>query len=611
MQRRTLFMCLFLATASILNAQFGGAHARVPKGLYTNFLVDDAITAAQKVAYGTGTLPNYPNPALKPDPTDAILVNYFSTLLSNPGVSGLAPMIQWKTLNPNNPGWNPFSAAPGAYAWNALDDVFTAVDRWNKANPSSPKNVQLILSPGFNSPSWVWNDIDMSVCGKSGSGCGSCDGLFLATPPVPAPSHLCGYTLLFEDVEEKNKGPFYTQFPLPWNPVYQADYYRFLIALNQHLQQEPSNSAFVAITVAGPTASSSEMILPTQKYWPAVLTLPVPQYPANATIPNLDIPTAWNLLFKNGFGPNPNYQNSDLAIVEAWKNAIDAYSLIFSGITLELVSTGDALPEFNVTDPSLLLPAPGFEQDCDDPTNNLRAMDCAADTQVIAYFTNPLVGGNNAKLTFEAGMLASSSALKSGPDTNSFDIGQNGIKWLAATTASGTAPLPGTPFRMSRMLGGLQFDTSLTANLPIEGCPNPPLTSFDCSTLNMSQGFNFVMALSYFPGTPAATQYTLSGACSGLPECYAGDTAIPANPYNNFHYGNAPMNMMEDYDGDILFAMGLGNCNMEQIAGNPSAGILPDVSGCINSGPDINHLQSELVQANTAILSIAEGPSPF
>ena len=63
MQRRTLFMCLFLATASILNAQFGGAHARVPKGLYTNFLVDDAITAAQKVAYGTGTLPNYPNPA--------------------------------------------------------------------------------------------------------------------------------------------------------------------------------------------------------------------------------------------------------------------------------------------------------------------------------------------------------------------------------------------------------------------------------------------------------------------------------------------------------------------------------------------------------------------
>ena len=119
------------------------------------------------------------------------------------------------------------------------------------------------------------------------------------------------------------------------------------------------------------------------------------------------------------------------------------------------------------------------------------------------------------------------------------------------------------------------------------------------------------MALSYFPGTPAAVQYNLAGVQRPSGVLSAGDTTIPANPYNNFHYGNAPMNMMEDYDGDILFAMGLGNCNFGDITGNPSAGILPDVSGCINSGPDINHLQSELVQANTAILSIAEGPSPF
>lgn len=117
--------------------------------------------------------------------------------------------------------------------------------------------------------------------------------------------------------------------------------------------------------------------------------------------------------------------------------------------------------------------------------------------------------------------------------------------------------------------------------------------------------------LSYFPGTPAAVSYTLSGVCSGLPECYAGDTAIPANPYNNFQYGNAPMNMMEDYDGDIIYAMGLGNCKLSDITGNPSEGIMPNVSACMVSGPDIDHLQSKLVQANTAILSIAEGPLPF
>jgi hypothetical protein len=222
---------------------------------------------------------------------------------------------------------------------------------------------------------------------------------------------------------------------------------------------------------------------------------------------------------------------------------------------------------------------------------------------------------NNAKLTLEAGLNGGSSALQpKGQATNSFDLGQNGVKWLAAASASGTAPLPGTPFRMSRELGGLQFVTGVTAKPVDEGCPNPPLTTFDCSTLsinNVSEGFNFVMALSYFPGTPAATQYTLSGACSGLSECYAGDTAIPANSYNNFHYGNAPMNMLEDYDGDIIYAMGLGNCKFGDITGNPSAGILPNVSGCIQPTLDTENFQAELAQANAAILSISEGPSPF
>jgi hypothetical protein len=144
---------------------------------------------------------------------------------------------------------------------------------------------------------------------------------------------------------------------------------------------------------------------------------------------------------------------------------------------------------------------------------------------------------------------------------------------------------------MSRVLGGFQFVTGLVTKLGVEGCPNPPLTTFDCNALTISQGFNFIMALSYFPGTPAATQYNLSGACSGLPECYAGDTAVPANPYNNFQYGNAPMNMMEDYDGDIIYAMGLGKCNFGDITGNPSAGIPPNVSACMRSGPDINNFQ--------------------
>jgi hypothetical protein len=41
--------------------------------------------------------------------------------------------------------------------------------------------------------------------------------------------------------------------------------------------------------------------------------------------------------------------------------------------------------------------------------------------------------------------------------------------------------------------------------------------------------------------------------------------------------------------------MGLGNCKFADITGNPSAGIPPNVSACMQSGPDINNLQKEPV----------------
>ena len=90
----------------------------------------------------------------------------------------------------------------------------------------------------------------------------------------------------------------------------------------------------------------------------------------------IGVPAAWNALFQNFYGSNPHYQNTDLPFIEEWNAVIDEYSQIFSGITLALTTTTDALPTFTVPAGSpLLYPAPGFESDCgDSPVNALLAL---------------------------------------------------------------------------------------------------------------------------------------------------------------------------------------------------------------------------------------------
>ena len=39
-------------------------------------------------------------------------------------------------------------------------DVFIAIDTWNKNNAPQMMTIQLMISPGFNSPDWSWTDID-------------------------------------------------------------------------------------------------------------------------------------------------------------------------------------------------------------------------------------------------------------------------------------------------------------------------------------------------------------------------------------------------------------------------------------------------------------------
>jgi hypothetical protein len=277
----------------------------------------------------------------------------------------------------------------------------------------------------------------------------------------------------------------------------------FLSALEAHIGSEPS---FVSIAVAGPTASSAEIILPNGKNQPATLSLP------SVSSVGIDVFTAWNCLLGNNYGVSgsclsgssygatSSYINSDRAFVEEWAAAIDMFGQIFSGVTLT-VATGRGLPEFPVAASSpLLVPPPAFAPDC----GTSPTMDCSAETAILAYFAGPPVGGLNAKATQENGLRA---------------IGVNGgvlsgasVNWLSQSTSVGISVLPGSPAVVSRMLGGLQLAKSFALQPAYEGCMT---VSGTCTpTPTQEQALLSVLA-AFFAGTPAGYDYGASTTTNG------------------------------------------------------------------------------------------------
>jgi hypothetical protein len=473
----------------------GGSAISGPMGIYAVAQIADKITTAKSVANSTLT-------------TDQALTNYFSFVVANPAVSGLLIMVKWKDLEPTE----------GSYLFNYLDDAFDAIDAWNAANPSAPpKTLQLVVTPGFNSPDWLFADMDAAI-GTGSPGSGSCDGLF-QTPALPVSSS-CGYTNVFQETESGK--PTYMPLPLPWNSVYKTKWQTFLYALEAHSGSEPG---LVSIAVAGPTASSAEIILPNSKNNPGTLSVGV------------DALTAWNRLLGNNYGATSSYINSDRAFIEEWAAAIDMYGQIFSGLTL-IVTTGSGLPEFSVAASSpLLVPPPAFAPDC----GTKPTMDCSAEAAILAYFAGPTVGGANAKATEEDGLRA---------------IGINGgvlsgasVKWLSQSTSAGLSVLPGSPAVVSRMLGGLQLAKPFALQPAYEGC----LTVSGTCTPTPSQEQALLNVLTaFFAGTPAGYDY-------GATTTTNGSATVSA----------APINYLQIWDGDALYAAGLGGCTIAQLMTQP------------------------------------------
>src|SRR5580658_5965790 len=213
-----LFISSFLVLAPALVAQ----PPRRPRGIYAVVHTENLINQ-QASSITTVQL-------------DAYFNSLYQDLLSDPAVSGLTLQVHWDRLNPNAP------PAANAYAWNIVDDAFNQAAAWDAQNPGqAPKTIQLIVTPGFQSPPWMLAQIP------------SCNGLFQS--PVQTPPSTCG-TVTFKGYNEATDG---NVLPLPRNPFYKSSWQTILTAL---AARYGSNPAFVSIAVDGPTAASAEMIVP-------------------------------------------------------------------------------------------------------------------------------------------------------------------------------------------------------------------------------------------------------------------------------------------------------------------------------------------------------------
>jgi len=498
----------FLVMAPALVAQ---PAPRSPRGIYAVVNVAEDIKSEQKT-----------NPSITPAELDAYFNGLYQDLLTNPAIAGLTLQVHWDTLNPNPP------TAANAYDWSTVDDAFYRAAAWNAQNPAkAPKTIQLIVTPGFQSPQWLLSQIP------------SCDGLF-QTPAVRPPS-TCGKAT-FQGFSEAGDG---MELPLPWNPVYKSAWQTFLTVL---AGRYGSNEAFVSIAVAGPTAASAEMIVPNN----ANSNNPQTQFGAGIA-PN----TMWLQLLAFRYAGLTAYQKSDQAFIDEWDAAIDMYGQVFSGITL-VATTGNGLPNFaggTVTVPT------AFSADCGNPD-----LDCAAETTILSYFVQPTVGVANGKATQTSGMEASRAS--------GANLGVASVKRLAQTSTQLRSP-------SAQILGGAQLNTSFANFTLQEGCtstfpPNAGDTPVGCSIppTCTTQACLPVTCIPQACLAPGITQANLTGyrQFSAVP---AADLIPPEQAaYNvlNVYFngtgaastfggtpGIAPLNYLQIYAPDIVYSSSNAN----------------------------------------------------
>jgi hypothetical protein len=367
-------------------------------------------------------------------------------------ISGINVSVNWSAIEPNGPG-------SGSDDWSALDGVFDAVTAWNTMNPTNVKYVKVNVQGGFGTPPWALAkltscdaDTSTGACG-AGAGSGACGaGMFIPAEP--------GY------------GTVARLLPLPWDATYQGLWATFLAKVGARYG---ANRALSAVSINGPTASSNEIMEATGD----------PSQPLYTT--NL---AEWQkALCRNGL------PISTQSFVKPWNDAIDLYGSTFSRITLVLVTGASygagGLPELGGT----VAMGAGFGSSfatgedgyCTDATHPTPTNDCAAETQILAHFIDPSVGGGNAKATSMEGMFY-------GCDTNP-SLGLHGVKLLSAQTDYTATPI----------LGGAGYISPIAEDGQNQGC-GCPLGCTPACMLTDAAAFSMVMSQA-FKDTAAAPFY--------------------------------------------------------------------------------------------------------
>jgi hypothetical protein len=419
-------------------------------------------------------------------------------LAKNPGVAGLSVYVQWSVLNPNPPKDNRLpdsldcSKLKGhtdptdPYDWSLIDAAFCAA-----ASASPPRTITLIVRPGFYTPQWVLDQINSNSC--SGQFVFLSEPYYVPAsplpplPPNPTPACHLAYFADQEGLSVPAGQSLYRPLPMPWDATYKNAWRGFLMALNARYGQNP---AFVAISVAGPTAESTEILLP------------------SGTQENKE----WSTLFQNQYS-DPRYWNSDQAFIDEWKNSIDMYGQVFNGVTLGITLAFDLL-EF----PGPYTLPPGGDVFCtDDPF----PMACGAISSIVSYFEQPGAGGRNGREFSNDGLHARS------------DFYDKRVKLIAESTAPSTRILGGYGFA-----GGLGPYGDLATIRML--CPDATAATPACST---HQAFYNTIA-NFFNGTPASAL---------VPRLYDPATiALFPGLAGGTQPGGGPLNDLKVYVGDII-----------------------------------------------------------
>lgn len=486
--RATVFavVCLlWLVTPALSSHAQNAASARSPLGIYVHVDVPDVIKL-----YG-GPLQDQGCAQTAPD-LHTYLRCFYAKLLADSAISGIAAGLHWDQIQLDDPLCalnHSCTVSPDGYDWSYVDDIFA------EAN-AAHKTVQLIVTPGTDSPTWLLNLIP------------SCDGLFTGSGTAP---RNCGKAtfLNFPEVKRADGNP--PVLPLPWDPIYLLAWDNFLVFLNARYNSNPS---FVSISIAGPMCASNEMILPTT---------------GNGSTQASGLPAdqAWQMLIHHSFPLRSGYENSDQVFIDAGKQAIDAYEAIFSGITI--FSNPDAANDFPeqpypfVVHPDNTL----YAVDCSTDTG--EQMSCEAKTEILSYFV--AVNGRNKKATQVGGMTA-------GSNINTGDIGVSGIKLLTSLTHSSRPPI----------LGGAEFDLAVSnpSMIQQQGCPNYSPKNpnpDDCKYLTPEQAAYNTFTV-FFDATPVAADF---GGSSSIPPIENAPIQYVEVDFQDLQYAQDPANACQTY----------------------------------------------------------------